>query len=104
MRGLRSTLRSHPVASVGLLVLFVVATINWVRDAGDRIGELLYGEQYVFSTFDLQPFTFVVRSLRPEAEAAGLRKGDLVTAVNGRPLKGVGDYEGQSTTAELAAA
>jgi phosphoserine phosphatase RsbU/P len=94
MRGLRSTLRSHPVASVGLLVLFVVATINWIRDAGDRIGELLYGEQYVFSTFDLQSFTFVVRSLRPEAEAAGLRKGDLVTAVNGRPLKGVGDYEG----------
>ncbi len=94
MPALRSTIRTHPLANLALLALFLVAATAWVRDARDRVDEMLHGEQYVFSTFDINPFTFQVASTSPAAEAAGLRKGDLLLTVNGRALNGFSDYDG----------
>ncbi len=94
MPALRSTLRTYPAATLGLLVLFLIAGTAWVRDTHDRLDEMFYGEQYVFPTFDVSVFTFQVDSMRPSAEAAGLRKGDLLLEVNGRPVNGFADYNG----------
>jgi phosphoserine phosphatase RsbU/P len=94
MPALTSTLRTHSLATLGLLVLFLVAATTWIRDARDRLNEMFNGEQYVFSTFDINVFTFQVASMSPPAEAAGLRKGDLLLAVNGLPVDGFADYDG----------
>jgi hypothetical protein len=94
MLALRSTLRAHPLATVGLIALFMIAAAQWLRDAGDRIDEMLHGDQYVRTPFYLYGFNFEVASLDSSAEAAGLRKGDLVLAVNGRALDGLTAYIG----------
>jgi phosphoserine phosphatase RsbU/P len=94
MPALRSTLRAHPLATVGLIALFMIAATQWLRDAGDRIDEMLHGDQYVRTPFNLYGFNFEVASLDSSAEAAGLRKGDVVLAVNGRALDGLAGYIG----------
>ena len=45
-------------------------------------------------SFDFDAITFRVTTIDPPAEAAGLRKGDVVLAVNGRSIGGVADYIG----------
>jgi len=101
MLALRSTLRSHPLATLGLITLFIVASTQWLRDARDRIDEMLHGNQYVSTPFNLYGFNFEVGSLDTSAEAAGLRKGDRVLAVNGRPLDGLAGYVGQVRRARV---
>jgi hypothetical protein len=85
----RSTLRAHPLAALSPIVLFLIAATQWIRDASDRVGEMLHGDWYASQSFHLDAFTFEVNTLDPSAEAAGLRKGDLVLAVNGLPLDGL---------------
>ncbi len=46
MPALRSTLRSDPLATLGLLALFMIAATQWLRDASDRVDEMLHGDQY----------------------------------------------------------
>jgi sigma-B regulation protein RsbU (phosphoserine phosphatase) len=94
MATLRSTLRTHPLATLSLTVVFIIAATQWLRDTGDRVDDMLHGEQYVSSPFELDAFTFKVTELEPSADAAGLRKGDQVLNVNGRTLDGLTDYFG----------
>ena len=64
MPALRSTLRAHPLATVGLIALFMIAATQWLRDAGDRIDEMLHGDQYVRTPFNLYGFNFRSRLAR----------------------------------------
>lgn len=92
--------QNHRMASLALAALFVVATTLSLRAALDRFDELLHGDQYVGTTFDLDRFastvetTFKVGELQPAAEQAGLRKGDIILSVNERPVQGWSDIEG----------
>lgn len=55
---------------------------------------MLHCEQYVSQSFHINAFTLKVTALDSQAEAAGLRKGDLVLSVNGRSVEGLADYVG----------
>jgi phosphoserine phosphatase RsbU/P len=94
MPALRSTLRTHPLATLGLIALFMIAATQWLRDASDRVDEMLHGDQYVRPPFSLSPLTLEVTSLDSSSEASGLRKGDVVLTVNGIPLDGFAGYFG----------
>ena len=94
MPALGSTLRSHPLATLGLCALFLIAATQWLRDTRDRVDEMLYGEQYVSQSFFVNAFTLKVTALEPQAEAAGLQKGDLLLSVNRRAVEGLADYVG----------
>jgi sigma-B regulation protein RsbU (phosphoserine phosphatase) len=86
--------RNNRLATQALLALFVVATTLSMRAALDRFNELLHGDQYVDTSFGLDTLTFKVDALDPEAERAGLNKGDIVVGVNGRPVRGWSDIYG----------
>ncbi len=86
--------RNHRLASLALAALFVVSMTISLRSAWDRFEEMLQGEQYVVTGFDLKTQTFKVDELEIEAERAGLRIGDIVVGVNGRPVQGWSDILG----------
>jgi phosphoserine phosphatase RsbU/P len=86
--------RNHRRASLALAALFVVATTLSLRAALDRFDELLHGDQYVDTSFGLDTQTFKVDALDTEAERAGLRKGDILVAANGRTVHGWSDIFG----------
>jgi sigma-B regulation protein RsbU (phosphoserine phosphatase) len=96
----RLDFRKHRLASLALAALFVVAMTVSLRAALDRLDEMLHGDQYVIESFYLDRYastianTFKVDGLEPEAERAGLRKGDIVLGVNGRPVQGWSDIHG----------
>lgn len=87
----RSKLRAHGRAYLVLAVLFLIAFTNWARESIAYFEELRHGVQVL-----RDPFTLVDRaaaaSVEPEAEAAGVRQGDVLLSVEGRPIEGFGDY------------
>ena len=86
--------RNHRLASLALAGLFVVATTLSLRAALDRFDELLHGRPVCGYELWSRIQTFKVDALDPQAEGAGLRKGDIVVAVNGRPVQGWSDIYG----------
>lgn len=94
MPAARLNFRNHRLASLALAALFVVATTLSLRGALDQFDYLLHGGQYVNPSFDLDTQSFKVDQLEPEAERAGLRKGDIVVGVNRRPIQGWSDIYG----------
>src|SRR5688572_7360623 len=62
-----------------------------MRSSWDRINELRRPEYYVQPPFDLGDFAEAF-NLQREAEAAGIRAGDVVTEIEGRPLEGLSDF------------
>ena len=96
-----SKARRHTLAYIGLTLLFLIAVTQWARDARDRVDEFQHGEEYVRDPFNLDPLTTVVANATPEAEAAGVRNGDVLVGVEGRPLEGLSDYHGALRRAKL---
>ena len=94
MPAARLDFRNHRLASLALAALFVVSMTNSLRSAWDRFDEMLHGDQYVSEGFDLDIGTFKVGALGTEEERAGLRRGDIVVGVNGRPVQGLSDIYG----------
>src|SRR5689334_5496518 len=87
----RLDFRNHRLALAGL---FVVSMAVCLRSSWDRFDEMLHGIHYVSEGFDLDTQTFKVIKLDEATEQAGLRKGDIVTGVNGRPVQGWSEIEG----------
>ena len=95
MSSTRLHFRNHRLASLALAVLFVVSMTLSLRSAWDRFDEMLHGGQYVDLSFDLETQDIQpLAELRAEAERAGLRVGDIVVGVNGRPVQGWFDIVG----------
>jgi S1-C subfamily serine protease len=90
----RFSVRPHAPAYVALATLFLMSLTAWARDARDRIDEIVHGAEYVSDPFDLDPVTLSAGALSVEATAAGLRDGDIVLAVDGRPVEGLSDHYG----------
>src|SRR6185312_194927 len=87
----RMNFRNRRLALAGL---FVISMAVCLRSSWDRFDEMLHGADYVTERFDLDTQTFKVIKLDEATEHAGLRKGDIVTGVNGRPAQGWSDIEG----------
>ncbi len=92
MAAARFPFRTHRLASLALAALFLVSMTQLVRDTRDRVDELLHGEQYVASLFGLNEVTFRVTDVEPAAYAAGLRNGDTLLRIGGRPMEGFADF------------
>jgi len=89
----RLDFRNHRPASLLLAALFVVSAAIALRSSWDRVDEMLHGDRYVLPGFDLNFQAFEVITLDSETEKAGLRKGDIVIGINGRPAQGWSDLE-----------
>lgn len=89
------------LASLALAALFVLSMTLSLRAALDRFDELLHGDRYVSRPFVLDNLTLKVDELEAAAERAGLRKGDIVVGVNGRPVQGWSDIEGPVRRARI---
>jgi sigma-B regulation protein RsbU (phosphoserine phosphatase) len=94
MPAARLDFSKHRMASLVLAALFLLSMTLFLRAAWDRLDELLHGDQYVITSFGLKWPSFKVDALEPGAERAGLRKGDIVLGVNGRPVQGWSDIFG----------
>lgn len=90
----KSRLQTHALAYCCLAVLFLISVTHWTRDAFDRIDAIRHAGDYVRDPFDLVDISRSATGLAPEAEAAGVKEGDVVLAVNGRPLDGFVVYYG----------
>ncbi len=72
-----------------LLALFVVAVTYQALFTVAAVREDLYGYQQVRRPFLIEDVEPIITRLRPEAEAAGLKVGDRVVAVDGRGVEGL---------------
>ena len=84
----RSRLRAHAPAYAALAALFLFSITHFARDAFDRIDAVRHAAERVRDPFYLGDANWGAVGLQPEAEAAGLKYGNVVLAVNGRPVDG----------------
>jgi phosphoserine phosphatase RsbU/P len=87
MAAARLRFKEHRFAAIVLAALLVVAGAISLRSTMDRLAEMFRGQTYVRPTFNLERASKVV-AVQPNAESAGLQKGDIVIAVNGVPVRG----------------
>ena len=97
----KSKIRSNALAYLCLGVLFLISFTEWVRAASTSVEYILHGETFVNTPFDVNQITGAAESLNPEAEAAGLRNGDIVESINGNPIQGISDLHGPIRRARL---
>src|ERR1700761_350310 len=88
MPAARLRFRDHRMARLVLAALFLLSMTLFLRGGWDHFDELLDGDQYVSTGFGIRWPSLKVDALGPGAERAGLRKGDIVLGVNGRPVQG----------------
>jgi len=82
-------------AAYGALALLLAISLTYrVRDTLDRIDELRHGDTIARLPFDFDLPQLTIGSLEPEAERAGLRDGDTLRTVGGRPVTGVNQLLG----------
>ena len=84
--------RRTPLLYGVLAVLFAIALVYRVRDTTDRYAEVVRGDQLARLPFDLDFPDGRVEELAPEAAAAGLKVDDLITALQGQPIRGLDDF------------
>jgi phosphoserine phosphatase RsbU/P len=90
----QSRLRAHTLAYAVLAALFLLSVSHFSRDAIDRIDAVRHAGERVREPFYLGDANWGAIGLQPEAEAAGLKYGNAVLAVNGRPVDGFFVYYG----------
>ena len=77
-----------------LAALFVLSVTGLVRNASTAFDLLWHARDYARAPFHLGDANWGAVGLQPEAEALGLKYGDTVLAVNGRPVDGFFVYYG----------
>jgi sigma-B regulation protein RsbU (phosphoserine phosphatase) len=93
--------RRRAVAYICLAALFLLSVTHFARDAVDRLDAIRHAGEYVRAPFYLGDANWGVEYAQPEAEAAGMKSGDAVLAVNGRPIDGFFVYYGALRKARL---
>ena len=88
MPAARSRLQTHALSYLCLAALFLISVTHFARDAFDSFDVARHASEYVRDPFELGLVNWGAVSLQPEAHAAGMRNGDAVLAVNGRPVDG----------------
>ena len=73
-----------------LAILFVVSIVLQVRVTERNIG-YLFGVTRIRSPISIGDASATITSVRPEAEEAGVKPGDRIVSVNGRPYTGTAD-------------
>jgi len=101
MPTLKPKSRSRPLAYAVLVILFVISAVYWVRDTSVSVQYILHGETLVRGPFDLDGVNLKIDSVRPEAAEAGVESGDLLLAIDGRPVEGMADFFGALRRARL---
>ena len=94
-------MRTHAVAYVCLAALFLLSVTHFARDAFDRLDAVRHASEYVRGPFYLGDANWGVEYVQPEAEAEGMKVGDAVLAVNGRPIDGFFVYYGALRNARV---
>jgi phosphoserine phosphatase RsbU/P len=97
----KSRIRTNGLAYLCLGFLFLISFTQWVRAASTSVEYILHGETFVNTPFDINQITGAARGVGPEAEAAGLRNGDIVEAIDGNPVQGISDLHGPIRRARL---
>ena len=75
-------------AYLALALLFIIAVTNRVRDAIDRFDELFHGPQRARAPFELLDPNMGASYLQPEARAAGMKDGEVVSSIGNLPIRG----------------
>ena len=94
-------MRTHAVAYICLAALFLLSVTHFARDAFDRLDAVRHASEYVRGPFYLGDANWGVEYVQPEAEAEGMKAGDAVLAVNGRPIDGFFVYYGALRNARV---
>src|SRR5262249_31234049 len=94
MPAARSKLQTHAWRYSGLALLFFLWVASFGQTAFDRIDAIRHAGEYVREPFYLGDGNWGSVSLQPEAEAAGMKFGDKLLEVNGRPVDGFIVYYG----------
>ena len=94
MPAARSQFRAHPLAYAGLASLFLFSLTAFARHLSDSVDLIRHLTEYVRPPFYLGDANWGAVELQPEAEAVGMEVGDVVLAVNGRPIDGFFVYYG----------
>ena len=69
-----------------LAVLFAIVLTYRVRDTIDRFDEVMHGDRIARLPLDIDFPQFTIGSLEPEAERVGLKEGDHLVGIEGRPV------------------
>jgi len=94
-------IRTHSLAYAVLAILFLIACSQWMRNTSTSIDYILHGEELVKDPFEIDAITSRAINLEPEAEAAGMRSGDIVVAIDGHAVHGLSDLFGATRRARL---
>jgi hypothetical protein len=75
-----------------ILALFLSISLTYrVREIADRLALLLNADEHVRNPLNIT-LNGDVFTLTPEAEMAGLQKGDRILVFAGRPYRGIVDF------------
>ena len=94
MPAIPSTIRTHWPAYAALAALFLLSGSAFTQRAYDSLDLLGHAREYARPPFYLGDANWGAVSLQPEAEATGMKVGDAVLRVNGRPVDGLVVYYG----------
>ena len=73
-----------------LALLFIISTTYRALDITERVTELRNPNEYVRDPFDIDLPYWELQGVEPEAEQAGLQRGDTIRAINGQPVRPTG--------------
>jgi len=88
----RLTNSANRLAYIALGALFLLSVIDIAGDISDTIDFMRHRDEYVRPPFDLGDGNWGAIDLKPEAEVEGMKFGDAILAVNGRPISGFAVY------------
>ena len=82
-----------------LAILLAISVMYQTRVIESRINELVGGQSMARFPIDIDLPSFEVTGSTRESEAAGIRRGDRITSVEGRRLQGAAPPLGRFATA-----